>query len=176
MILYSLNSLVILFTGCVVNVYHLLNKYSEHIDPVMIPKVRESLKTLMSKSLTKRITSQSDFLAYLTELVGGEEALGGKKRFYVFLARMETLKQVFIEESIRSQEKYLIDFNVNVEYLVGSSAYDHLEEYVCILELFLKNNKTNKIEKVQVEMKKPELRSFISTLAKIQKEVKFINE
>ena len=146
------------------------------IDPVDIPKVREALKTLMSKSLTKRITSQSDFLSYLAELVGGEEAIGGKKRFYVFLSRMETLKQIFIEESIRTQEKYLIDFNVNVEYVVGSSSYDNLEEYVCILELFLKNNKTNKIEKVQIEMKKPELRSFINTLSKIQKEVKFINE
>ena len=55
---------------------------------------------------------------------------------------METFKQIYIEQSIRSQEKYLIDFNVNVEYVVGSSSYDNLEEYICIIELFLKNNNT----------------------------------
>ena len=98
------------------------------------------------------------------------------KRLYVFLARMETLKQVFVEESIRSQEKYLIDFNINVEYVMGSSHYDNLEEYICILELFLKNNRTNKLEKIQIELKKPELRSFIQTLTKIKKEVKYVNE
>ena len=141
-----------------------------------IPKAREALKILMQKSITKRITSQSEFLGYISELIGGEEGLGGKKRLYVFLSRMETLKQIFIEESIRIQEKYLIDFNVNVEYVMGSSSYDNLEEYICLLELFLKNNKTNKIEKVQLEMRKPELRSFLDTLSKIQKEVKFINE
>ena len=153
-----------------------VKKYGGHIEPQEIPGARDALKILMSKSLCKRVTSQSEFLGHLAELIGGEEALGSKKRLYVFLARMETLKQIFVEESIRSQEKYLIDFNVNVEYLVGSSHYDNLEEYIWILELFLKNNKTNKIEKIQLEMRKPELRSFISTLNKVQKEVKFINE
>ena len=89
---------------------------------------------------------------------------------------METLKQIFVEESIRTQEKYLIDFNINVEYLIGSSKYDKLEEYIWILELFLKNNKTSKIEKIQVEMKKPELIRFISTLSKVKDEVKLVTE
>ena len=93
-------------------------------------------------------------------------------RLYIFLARMETLKQIFIENSIQSQEKCLIDFNISVEYLVGSSSYDNLEEYICIIELFLKNNYTNKIEKVQLELKKPELRSFLATLSKLQEEAK----
>uniref|UniRef100_A0A7S3KS30 Uncharacterized protein n=1 Tax=Euplotes crassus TaxID=5936 RepID=A0A7S3KS30_EUPCR len=128
----------------------------------------------MQKSVSKRITSQSEFLGFLADLVGGEEGLGGKKRLYVFLARMETLKQIFVEESIRAQEKYLIDFNVNVEYVFGSGSY--IEEYLCILELFLKNNKTGKIEKVQIEMKKSELRTFLGTLKKMEKEVKYMDE
>ena len=107
-----------------------VKKYSEQIDPPYIPKTRDALKILMSKSLQKTVTSQGEFLGYLAELVGGEEALGGKKRFYVFLVRMETLKQIFVEESIRAQEKYLIDFNVNVEYVMGSSSFDNLEEYI----------------------------------------------
>ena len=74
------------------------------------------------------------------------------------------------------QEKYLIDFNVNVEYVVGSSHYDNLEEYIWILELFLKNNMTNKIEKLQIEMRKQELSTFLSTLANMKNEVKYMNE
>ena len=153
-----------------------IKKYGQLIEPHLIPQARKALKILMSKSLCKRVTSQSEFIDYMCELAGGEEAIGGKNRFYAFLARMETLKQIFVEESIRTQEKYLIDFNINVEYLIGSSKYDKLEEYIWILELFLKNNKTSKIEKIQVEMKKPELIRFISTLSKVKDEVKLVAE
>mmetsp|Transcript_14907 Transcript_14907/g.17246 ORF Transcript_14907/g.17246 Transcript_14907/m.17246 type:complete len:147 (+) Transcript_14907:12-452(+) len=107
-----------------------LKKYSENIPPERIPAVRRALRTLMSVALCKRITSQAEFLEYMAEVVGGEEAIGGKKRFYVFLTRLETLKQIFIEESVRTQEKYLVDFNVNVEYVIGSSSFDSLEEYI----------------------------------------------
>lgn len=191
MIPYSSSSSQIPYIGWGERRYHLLNKYGDNIDPVDIPTVRNSLKILMQKSVSKRITSQSEFLGFLADLVGGEEGLGGKKRLYVFLARMETLKQIFVEESIRAQEKYLIDFNVNVEYVFGSGSNRgnqlmsnslnsgdtlYIDECLCILELFLKNNKTGKIEKVQIEMKKPELRTFLATLKKMEKEVKYIEE
>ena len=55
-----------------------VTKYNETLDPIVIHGARDSLKQLMSKSLCKRVTSQSEFLEYLANLVGGEEAIGGK--------------------------------------------------------------------------------------------------
>ena len=72
-----------------------VKKYaSDTMPPEDIPNVRQALEILMSKTLKKRVTSQGEFLGHIAEMVGGEEALGSKKRLYVFLARMETLKQV----------------------------------------------------------------------------------
>ena len=42
-----------------------VTKYSGNMDSTLIPGARSSLKSLMSKSLCKRVTSQAEFLEYL---------------------------------------------------------------------------------------------------------------
>ena len=65
---------------------------------------------------------------------------------------------------IRSEEKYLVDFNYTVEKVISSSTFDKMNEWIVMLELYLKDNKSGLIEKVLVEMKRDELASFVTQL------------
>ena len=64
------------------------------------------------------------------------------------IARMETIKQIYLEDMIRSEEKYLIDFNYTVEKVISSSTFNKMNEWIMMLELYLKDNKSGLIEKV----------------------------
>ena len=49
---------------------------------------------------------------------------------------------------IRAEEKYLIDFNYTVEKVISSSTFNKMNEWIMMLELYLKDNKSGLIEKV----------------------------
>ena len=49
---------------------------------------------------------------------------------------------------IRSEEKYLIDFNYTIEKVVSSSTFNFMNEWIMLLELMLKDNKSGEIEKI----------------------------
>ena len=84
--------------------------------------------------------------------MGGDDNIGGTKRTEILgmavIARMETIKQIYLEDMIRSEEKYLIDFNYTVEKVISSSTFNKMNEWIMMLELYLKDNKTGLIEKV----------------------------
>ena len=111
----------------------------------------------------------------LGEMVWGEENIGGKKRLDVLgmaiLGQMETLKQIFIERSIRSEQRHLVDFNYTIEKVLSSSAQDVESDWLVLLELFVMNNHSGKIERTVIEMNRDELSTFIQQLAKFQEEV-----
>lgn len=46
-----------------------------------------------------------------------------------------------------------------------------MNEWIVMLELYIKDNKSEMIEKVQIEMKRDELAKFVGTLSKLQEEV-----
>ena len=67
---------------------------------------------------------------------------------------------------LRSEESYLIDFNYTVEKIIGSSTLDYVNEWIVILELYLKSRKkgdesTGVIEKIKIEMSRDDLAQFL---------------
>ena len=152
-----------------------VKKYAATLDPVKIINLRDALAGLLSMSLRMRLTSQSEFMKNLGEMVWGEENIGGKKRLDVLgmaiLGQMETLKQIFIERSIRSEQRHLVDFNYTIEKVLSSSAQDVESDWLVLLELFVMNNHSGKIERTVIEMNRDELSTFIQQLAKFQEEV-----
>lgn len=82
----------------------------------------------MTLCLRRRLSSKTEFINWLSETVGGEENIGGKKRIEILgmaiISRMETLKQIYTEDLIRSEERYLIDFNYTVEKVISSSTFN----------------------------------------------------
>ena len=67
---------------------------------------------------------------------------------------------------IRSEEKWLIDYNFTVEKVVSSSSFNKMNEWIVMLELYIKDQKSGLIEKVMVEMKRDELAAFVGSLSK----------
>ena len=72
---------------------------------------------------------------------------------------------------LRSEERYLIDFNYTIEKVISSSTFGKMNEWIMMLELYLKDNKSGEIEKVMVEMKRDELAAFVTQLSKFHEEL-----
>ena len=78
-----------------------------------------------------------------------------------------------------TNDKYLIDYNYNIEYVMSSSTSQKVSTPLLVLELFLQVNQDEEgknmggkvIQRVIIEFDKEEMRDFIEKLESIEREV-----
>jgi len=71
----------------------------------------------------------------------------------------------------QSEDKHLVDYNYNIEYVVASGQHHSVGNYIMVLELFLRGSDGKEIERVVLEMNRDEAKAFVGRLDQIEKEL-----